>query len=54
MNIEPQHLIDNHLYDPLKEALACTAMSTKVGETNTHQATFIVYKPYVRRGTSLA
>ena len=31
-NIEPQHLIDNHLYDPLKEALACTAMSTKVGD----------------------
>ena len=30
---QPQHLTDNHLYDPLKEALACDAISTKVGET---------------------
>ena len=31
--MQPQHLANNHLYDPLKEALACDAISTKVGET---------------------
>ena len=29
---QTQHLTDNYLYDPLKEALACDAISTKVGD----------------------